>query len=213
VDPAAHDKFFLWAGVRPPAALERATEVYVLAGEVRAADNARFVPLRPQAPRADHAAIWLVLRVERIDWTPQVTAQLLREVARWEATGAKVKGVQIDFDSATLHLDGYAAFLKRLRADLPGRYHLSITGLMDWSANGNPAALARLGAVVNEVVIQTYQGRHTIPGYEKYLASFSRLGLPYRVGLVENGIWREPAGLASDPHFKGFVVFLLPPER
>lgn len=210
VSAAGHDAFFLWAGVKPPPVLDTAKVVYVLAGEVRAGENSRFVPLRPQPPRAGHADVWLVLRVERIDWTPQVTAQLLREIARWQAAGANLRGVQVDFDSATLHLDRYADFLQKLRADLPGGMRLSITGLMDWSAHGDPAALARLGTIVDEIVVQTYQGRTTIPGYESYIASLSRLCLPYKVALVDGGEWRAPRGLASDPHFKGYVVFLLP---
>jgi len=210
VDPAAYDSFFLWAGVRPPPLLERARTVYILAGEVRARDNSRFVPLRPQAPRADHAAIWLVLRVERLDWQPAVTEQMMRELARWEAAGARVEGIQIDFDSGTIHLDRYAGFLSELRAKIPARYKLSVTGLMDWSANGDPAALKQLGAVIDEIVVQTYQGRTTIAGYEGYLASLSRIGMPYRVALVEDGEWQAPEGLAADPNFKGYVVFLLP---
>lgn len=70
----------------------------------------------------------------------------------------------------------------------------------------------RLGSrgVVDEVVIQTYQGRRTIPGYESYLASLARLPIPYRIGLVQGGEWRAPAGLNADPEFRGYVVFLLP---
>lgn len=210
VAAADYDSFFLWAGVKPPAVLDRAKSVYVLAGEVRAGDNSRFVPLRPQAPTADHADVWLVLRVERIDWQPSVTRQLLGELARWKAAGANVQGVQVDFDAATLHLDRYAEFLRGLKGALPKGTQLSVTGLMDWSANGDPAALAKLGTTVDEVVVQTYQGRETIPGYEAYLASLSKLRLPYKVALAEGGEWRAPKGLATDPHFKGYVVFLLP---
>ncbi len=82
---------------------------------------------------------------------------------------------------------------------------------MDWSANGDPAALARLGGVVDELVIQTYQGRSTIPGYEAYLASLRDLPLPYRIGLVEGGAWHAPPGFENDPEFRGYVVFLLRP--
>ena len=144
---ADYDSFFLWAGVKAPAALDRAKSVYVLAGEVRAGDNRRFVTLRPQAPSADHADLWLVLRVERIDWQPSVTRQLLGELDRWKAAGAHVRGVQVDFDSATIGLDRYAEFLKGLKHALPKGTRLSVTGLMDWSANGDPAALAKLGTV------------------------------------------------------------------
>lgn len=210
VDPREHDAFFLWAGVKPPSVLGTAKTIYILDGEVRAGDNARIVPLRPQAPRVRHAEVWLTLRVERIDWAEPVHRQLLADAARWEAAGTRLIGVQIDFDARTKGLAGYGSFLAELRKRLPARYRLSVTGLMDWSANGDPAQLGRLRGVVDEAVIQTYQGRRTIPGYEGYLASLARLPIPYRIGLVEGGEWQAPDGLEQDPEFRGYVVFLLP---
>jgi hypothetical protein len=209
VDPREHDAFFLWAGVKPSPVLDTAKTIYILDGEVRASDNARIVPLRPQAPRVRHAEVWLTLRTERIDWAEPVYRQLLADAARWEAAGTRLVGVQIDFDARTKGLGGYAEFLTELRRRLPAKYRLSVTGLMDWSANGDPAQLDRLRGVVDEVVIQTYQGRRTIPGYEGYLVSLARLPIPYRIGLVEGGEWMAPAGLAQDPEFRGYVVFLL----
>lgn len=212
VDPRDHEAFFLWAGVKPPAVLASAKTIYILAGEVRAADKMRLVPLRPQAPRVRHAEVWLTVRAERLDWDEGVYRQVFRDLGRWEAAGSRVAGLQIDFDARTRGLGGYAQFLADLRRRLPPRYRLSVTGLMDWSAQGDPAALARLRGTVDEVVIQTYQGRRTIPGYHRYMASLARLPIPYRVGLAEGGEWREPAGLARDPEFRGYVVFLLSPS-
>jgi len=212
VDPRRYRGFFLWAGVRPPGWLGEAEEVYVLSGEVRGDDPGRIAVLRPQAPRATTATLWLVIRAERLDWSEAVHAQVLAELRRWEAAGNRVRGLQVDFDAATRGLAGYAAFLADLRRRLPARWRLSITGLMDWSANGDPAALAGLAGVVDEVVVQTYQGRATIRGYESYLARIARLPVPYKVGLVEGGVWHEPPGLARDPQFRGFVVFLVNPH-
>jgi hypothetical protein len=210
VDPADHDAFFLWAGVRPTPVLDRAREIYLLAGEVRADSGARMVPLRPATPRLRHAAVWYTVRVERIDWDEGVYRTVLRDLGRWRAAGNRMSGLQVDFDARTRGLDDYARFLAGLRRRLPKDYRLSVTGLMDWSANGDPAALARLAGIIDEVVVQTYQGRHTIPGYGAYMASLARLPLPYRVALVEGGEWRAPPGLARDPQFRGYVVFLLP---
>ncbi|HUD28515.1 MAG TPA: DUF3142 domain-containing protein [Novosphingobium sp.] len=208
VDPRGHDAFFLWPGVTPPAWLARAREVYVLTGEVRHRPGSPFVPLRA-TPRVTGPVLWLVVRVERLDWEEAIYREVLRGLALWERAGNRVAGLQVDFDAATRGLDRYAAFLADLRRRLPGRWKLSITGLMDWSAGGDPRALAGLAGSVDEIVVQTYQGRRTIPGYEAYLASLRRLGMAYKVGLVEGGDWREPAGLAGDPRFRGYVVFLL----
>lgn len=212
VDPAGHDAFFLWAGVRSPPVLDRAKTIYILDGEVRASDGG-FVPLRPAVPRVGHAEIWLTVRAERLDWSDAVHARVLADLALWQAAGNRLAGLQVDFDARTRGLAGYATFLADLRRRLPRRYRLSITGLMDWSAQADPAALAGLAGIVDEVVIQTYQGRNTIPGYARYMASLARLPLPYRIGLVEGGEWRAPAALAHDPEFRGYVVFLLPQFR
>ena len=107
-------------------------------------------------------------------------------------------------------LEAYVQFLSGLRSMLPDEFALSVTGLLDWSAGGDPAALASLAGVVDEIVIQTYQGRRTIPGYESYFRSLARIGMPYRIALVEGGEWREPAVLKNDANFLGYVVFLLP---
>ncbi len=210
VDPAQHDAFFLWAGVKPPPYLARAKTIYLLEGEVRASGMARLVRLR-QTPRLRVPELWLTVRSERLDWSEQTYGDLADHASKWEKAGNRLVGIQVDFDAATRGVEGYAGFLADLRRRLPRRYRLSVTGLMDWSANGDPAALAKLQGVVDEVVIQTYQGRATIPGYEGYLTALRRVPVPYRIALVAGGEWREPAGLRSDPRFRGYVVFLLPP--
>ncbi|WP_374531435.1 DUF3142 domain-containing protein [Novosphingobium sp.] len=210
VDPREYDAFFLWAGVRAPGWLARAKTIYALCGEVRAADPSRLAVLRA-APRGVAAELWLVVRTERLDWTERTYGAVLAELDRWASANPHVAGLQVDFDAATRGLAGYVAFLQDLRRRLPSRFQLSITGLMDWSANGDPAALAVLAGVVDEVVVQTYQGRSTIPGYENYLARLGTLPIPFKVALAQGGEWREPPGLRRAPHFRGFVVFLLAP--
>ena len=63
------------------------------------------------------------------------------------------------------------------------------------------------------MVLQTYQGRQTIPGYQAYLRQVERVKLPFKSGLVQHGEWHAPPGFARNPNFRGYVVFLLNPER
>ena len=121
-------------------------------------------------------------------------------------------GIQIDFDARTQYLHEYADFLKDLRQRLPRDLRLSITGLMDWSSNADPAAIAQLNGVVDEVVVQTYQGRHSIPDYAAYLPRMNRLGLPFKIGLIQGGDWQEPEYLQESEWFRGYVVFLQNPH-
>ncbi len=212
VDPAKYDAFYIWAGANPPASVEHARLLYLLDGEIRRRNDS-FVPLRPQAPHLSGTPLWLVVRVERLDWSLATYQHVLGELARWQAAGNDVKGLQIDFDAATRGLGNYARFLADLRRRLPTRWRLSVTGLMDWSAHGDPAALTRLAGTIDEVVIQTYQGRNTIPGYEAYFDRMRRFPIPFRVALGEHGTWREPPELRQQPNFSGYVVFLLPKPR
>lgn len=212
VDARDYDAFWLWAGVTPQPVLERAKTVYILAGEVRARDPSRIADLRAGVPRVGDAEVWLVYRVETLDWGSQVLPRIVRDVARWRAAGNRVTGVQVDFDAATRGLDDYATFLRAVRRGLPTGARLSVTGLMDWSAQGDPEALAALGGAVDEIVLQTYQGRETVPGYGGYVARLGRMRTPFKLGLVQDGQWREPEGLRANPMFRGYVVFLVNPR-
>ena len=65
---------------------------------------------------------------------------------------------------------------------------------------------------MDEVVLQIYQGRRVIPGYGAYFAKLGRITVPFRIGLLQNGEWMLPPGLAANPRFQGYVVFLLNPR-
>jgi hypothetical protein len=191
--------------------LDKAKTIYILEGEVRGKIRPMLHRLRGGTPRVRHADVWLVYRVETIQWGPDIAAQVKSDLTRWRNAGARAVGVQIDFDAATRGLEGYSVFLKTLRAQLPTDCKLGITGLMDWSSRADPGGLKAVASSVDEIIIQTYQGRQTIPGYAGYLAQLDRLDVPFKLGLVQGGKWAAPSALSSDPYFKGYVVFLLNP--
>lgn len=219
VDAGEYQAFWLWAGVTPQPVLAQARTLYVLQGQIDGPRRAGDPPARMQVqnsatPRlSKDIELWVVYRAHTLDWNDDVFALLLSQLQRWQRSGNRVSGVQIDFDAQTLRLDRYAAFLEDLRQRLPRQYGLSITGLLDWAGNADPAALNRLAGVVDEVVMQTYQGRHSIAGYQRYLPSIARLQLPFRVGLIQNGEWQAPDYLEDSPWFRGYVVFLLNPSE
>jgi len=212
VEADRYDAFWLWAGVVPQPALAHARTVYLLDAEVRPG-KATLISQRPALPHVQHAEVWMVVRVETLDWTPALYAEVLADLGRWRQAGNRIVGLQIDFDARTHHLESYAGFLKDLRRRLPADCGLSITGLLDWSSQGDPQDLDALGGAVDEVVLQIYQGRHVIPGYERYLERLDRLRIPFRIGLLEGGEWRQPASLGSNPYFRGFVVFVQNPAH
>ena len=216
VDATEHDSFWLWAGVAPPPVLAQARTLYILQGQIdpppRGADGpARMIAQGIAVPRLRQGEVWLAYRAHTLRWPPQILPTILAQARRWKQAGNPVVGIQIDFDARTRHLQEYAGFLRELRAQLPPEYRLSITGLMDWGSNADPDAINQLQGVVDEVVVQTYQGRHTIPSYRSYLPRVARLTLPFKIGLVQDGEWEASDSLAASPWFRGYVVFLLKP--
>ncbi|MFY0749124.1 DUF3142 domain-containing protein [Pseudomonas sp. NFACC42-2] len=216
VDARDYDAFWLWSGVTPQPVLKQAKTLYILQGQINATRRApqRGVQLIAQGisvPRLTRGDVWVVYRAHTLRWPEQVYTQLLGQVQRWRDAGNPVVGIQIDFDARTQYLHEYADFLRDLRQRLPADLKLSITGLMDWSSNADPTAIAQLKDVVDEVVVQTYQGRQSIPDYAAYLPRMNRMGLPFKIGLIQGGEWEEPGYLQGSEWFRGYVVFLRNP--
>jgi len=213
VDARDYDAFWLWSGVTPQPVLKQAKTLYILQGQINATRRApqRGVQLIAQGisvPRLTRGDVWVVYRAHTLRWPEQVYTQLLGQVQRWRDAGNPVVGIQIDFDARTQYLHEYADFLRDLRQRLPADLKLSITGLMDWSSNADPTAISQLKGVVDEVVVQTYQGRQSIPDYAAYLPRMNRMGLPFKIGLIQGGEWEEPGYLQGSEWFRGYVVFL-----
>lgn len=216
VDASKYDAFWLWSGVAPQPLLKQARSVYVLQGQIEAkrgdGSQVRFIAQGVAVPHDQPVEVWLAYRVHTLRWTPREYAILLAQLHRWRQAGNKVAGVQIDFDARTLHLQEYVEFLEGLRRQLPSEYRLGITGLLDWSSRADPGEVNRLRGIVDEVVVQTYQGRHTIENYSAYLPRVSQLSLPFKIGLIQGGNWDPPSYIATSPWFRGYVVFLQNPR-
>ena len=204
------DELIREAGRRMAAQCRSCDTFYRLSG-----DEFAIVQTQAEAKGAGALADRLGLRLELYQPLRDIghgLAWVVRAMlARWRAAGNRLEGLQIDFDAATPGLHRYRAFLEGVRRELPPGTRLSITGLLDWSANGDPAELAKLAGLVDEVVIQTYQGHRTIPGYGAWFRQIDSLPLRHKIALVEGGEWTPPAALARDKRFAGYVVFLLKP--
>ena len=205
--------FWLWGGVQPQPVLAEAQELYILQGQVveKKDHDRKQVAVLAQGmavARLKKGKVWLVYRADTLNWTPAVVQALVGRLQQWQQAGNPVVGLQVDFDVRTRHLPEYVAFLKQLRSALPKTWQLSITGLLDWGSNGDSEAINQLQQVVDELVVQTYQGRKTIATYKRYLPALKRLTLPFKIGLVQNGEWLADKTLEASPWFRGYVVFL-----
>ncbi|OSN08071.1 DUF3142 domain-containing protein [Lonsdalea iberica] len=214
VNAAHYNAFWLWAAVQPQPVLHQADTLYLHQGEI-ARRRGEVVFLRQGLPATKLTVkhLWLSFRVSTLDFGEPQLARMLSIAQRWRALGNRVEGIQIDFDAASHHLSGYVAFLQQLRQHLPSDYRLSVTGLLDWAKTGEVAQINRLKKVVDELVVQTYQGRRTVSHYAEYLPALLTLRIPFRLGLVQHGRWDEhwQHRLSASPYYRGAIVFLLNP--
>lgn len=209
-----HPAFWLWSGVKASDALKEAQTVYLHQGEVLARPNeVVFQRLGLPVSRLTFPSIWLTVRFTTLDVPPEILPRIVRLMQRWQAAGNQVVGLQVDFDAATHQLADYARFLQALRQQLPAEFSLGVTGLLDWAKTGDVATLNALA--VDELVIQSYQGRHTVANYQAYLPALARLRIPFKLGLVQNGQRdrQAEAQLQQSPWYRGTVVFMLNPAR
>ncbi|MEX5573774.1 DUF3142 domain-containing protein [Pseudomonas lijiangensis] len=216
VDASDYDAFWLWGGVNSQPVLAQARTLYVLQGQISTSrrdpqQRVDFIAQGMAVTRLPQEQLWVVYRAHTLRWPEPVYRQLLGQVERWRQAGNTLVGIQIDFDARTRYLNEYVDFLRDLRRRLPPQYRLSITGLMDWSSNADASAIGNLKGVIDEVVVQTYQGRHSIPDYAAYLPRMNRLGLPFKIGLIQGGEWQAPGYLQDNEWFRGYVVFLQNP--
>lgn len=216
VNPADYHSFWLWGPVSAASFKQVPKQLYILQGEIGWNSLQQQSMLQPQGlglmqlPATQ--GIWLVYRTTHLDWSAQNIQAIIKRLDSWQKTGNRVIGLQVDFDAATRNLDSYAVFLQRLRQQLPPRYHLSVTGLLDWVNHNKPQTFSQLAGTVDEVVLQTYQGRSTIPHYQRYLWQLRQRNIPFKIGLVAGGQWQPDRQLEQQLQslstFKGYVVFL-----
>jgi len=130
---------------------------------------------------------------------------------RWERRGNKVEGLQLDFDSSTLKLLKYSNYLAFVRANLPKKYKLSITGLGDWLVNGKQQHLIAISKSVDEIIFQLYQYKTAYQNLTPYFTSLKASGLPFKLGLVQRGeyIKSQLQQLTNLPNYRGSVIFTI----
>ncbi|MFC3901752.1 Protein of unknown function [Acinetobacter marinus] len=211
INPAHYQEFWLWGNIAHRTYLDQAKQLYILQGEVALLANENSqIDVQGMSPRQLDQPIWIVFRSTHINWTTDDIQHILRNLELWKKRGNQVVGLQVDFDSGSKNLYHYASFLKQLRQQLPAEYRLSITGLLDWVNYQSPQTIDLLNQSIDEVVLQTYQQRHSIANSHAYLPQLKRLKVPFKIGLVEHGQMPNLQGIEQSAYFRGYIIFLLP---
>ncbi len=212
VQPPSVPAYWLWAGhkIKP---IHKNSILYLHQGHVRnSKDNTRVFYKRGFAPHKIEAkALYIVIRMHKLLYDSHYIHALVKLINHWENKGNRVKGLQLDFDSATVKLLKYSHYLKFVRAILPKKYRLSITGLGDWLVHGQQQHLMTINSSVDEIVFQLYQHKTAYQNLRPYLSVLKSNPLPFKLGLVQRGRYNklQLKNLTHLPNYRGSVIFTL----
>lgn len=126
----------------------------------------------------------------------------------WCVLGCMIVGIQIDFDVGMCYLQDYFVFLCMLCDILFVDCWLSIMGLFDWSSCIDIDQVNQFKGIVDEVVVQMYQGCCMIFDYVVYLLCVVWLQLLFCIGVIQGGEWDVLLYFVMNLWFCGYVVFL-----
>jgi hypothetical protein len=201
-----HDAY-IWQRRWTPAlvdAMRQSTDI-VHAWRVLLAESEAQGHLRTTAPDwtaldATAHPIVVVIRIDGrlADWDESaILAEIRSVLAHAIPRGAKVTGIEIDYDCATARLGAYAEFLARLRPHLANGLTLSITVLPAWmSSRQLDALLAHTDEAVQVHAVQNPRTGLFDPSFAlKWIRAFGRLTpRPFRAALPAYGVrisWRS----------------------
>lgn len=204
------ESYWIWAGITAPDSLQKES-LYIYQGTLtKKSEEITFKRQGLYPFPSKSKELYLVFRVEVLDFSPRFINTIISYIDEWEHKGNTVRGVQLDFDSPTAKLLQYSDFLENFRSRLPKNYRLSITGLGDWLFAADSKALPQVGSMVDEVVFQLYQGRKPFHDKTNYLIKLNQLKFHYKVGLLRDDHCEiaVSSALAENPFYLGNIYFL-----
>ncbi|MBA4749900.1 MAG: DUF3142 domain-containing protein [Alphaproteobacteria bacterium] len=203
--PTAH---WVWSGITVQDVPATGT-LYLYQGHATQKNGALSFTKHGLYPHALRRDLFLVYRLTKPLPAPQDLAAIFNHhQTKWTRSGAKVLGIQLDFDAATKGLASYAQYLRDLRRYVNTPDKISITGLGDWITRAPHAAQNELMNACDEIVFQLYQERAPLPGIEMFLKKLAHFNRPFKIGLLANANpERYTDMLAQLSHCQGIVLF------
>ncbi len=202
---------WVWSG-RPASEVAKFDVAYIYQGNV-VGERFQRRGLSPYpAPVAEVVPVVRLVATNGLLPTAAHVAKVARGIAgSWESHGKLVKTVQLDHDAPTRRLGQYADLLVAVKNELAGRYRLSITGLADWVTSGQEADVVRLHEIADEVVIQLYDDRQAVAGFDRVARRLLGLAPKAALGVLPEMIL--PDEVCASPVLGRVVAFDLKRER
>lgn len=208
--PVFADAVWLWAGLSDADVPRNVGALYIYQGNVMMQNDAtRFIHKGIYPYPMQRENIHLSLRLNARVPVAMVAGIYRHLKTEWETHHVHVAGLQLDYDCPTAKLDEYAAYLKELRAVLPGGTQLGVTGLVDWLAHAPPNSLMHLGNASDGIAFQFYQGRRALPHLDSDIGRLRGAHYPFYIGLLASSdAGSSIAALQDNPYYKGVLTFL-----
>lgn len=204
---SAYDNFYVGTGTQMQGALRGAKTIYLAALAIDTwAGRSMLSAERQSVPEVTRAALWMGLRVARLDGAADKLQQVVRTLDHWKASGNNVAGLCVEFAGAAgQNADQQALFLRAVRQALPRELKLHVTGL----ATDADGRLAALGNLVDENIVRFFaDGGPALPP-SAYLAAATALPFPFRIGLQQGDILPDLTAAHRHALFAGHTVFLV----
>lgn len=206
--PADPPEYWVWAGILPEE-VPAGADILLYQGNFIVEGDTRLFDHKGVHPHPlERSGITLAFRLHELP-APELAVLVIETyITAWQRHGVSVSGVQLDFDSPSAKLDGYATFLAGVRERLPAGLDYSITGLGAWLAETDRETLAKLHDAVDYVAYQFYVGRTPLEQPGNYIRFLSRNPHPFKVGLLAHDRTINPGAFTGSPGFRGVIYFL-----
>ncbi len=204
---SAYDSFYVGTGTKMQGALRGAKAIYLAALAIDSwAGRSMLSAERQSVPEVTRAALWMGLRVARLDGAADKLPQVVRTLDHWKARSNNLAGLCVEFaDAASQSATDQALFLRAVHQALPRDLKLSVTGL----AADAEGRLAALGAMVDENIVRNFaDGAPGLPP-SAHLAAATALPFRFRIGLRQGDILPDLTAAHHHPQFAGDIVFLV----
>lgn len=204
---SAYDSFYVGSGARMQGALRQAKTIYLAALAIDTwAGQSMLAAERQSVPEVTRAALWMGLRVARLDRAADKLQQVVRTLNHWQTSGNQLVGLCVEFAGAAReNAAAQAGFLRAVRQVLPRDMKLSVTGL----AVDTDGQLAALGSSIDENIVRYFGDDAPALSPDAYLSAATALPFRFRVGLRQGDLLPDLSATRSHPQFDGHTVFLV----
>lgn len=156
-----------------------------------------------------YSDIGVLIRLYGLEDPAALADHIFYLLGQWQLSGTDIVKVQLDHDSPSNNLLGYAQFVQELKTRLDQYQEpisLSTTGLVTWLKD-NPEDLEALAKSTDYIAFQLYSQFHPFDTVEDYFPAIGDIQYPYRIGVTTSDQFTNLT-YPKNENYHGKFVFL-----